>query len=98
MIFRRPFQCRNGMVLKLGNQLQTILTASPPFEVSRYFAFMSLPVSYMVSITLSKSMRGLAADFGAGYGSVHFVERADNAGGEQIAVDRVLRERATNWW
>lgn len=30
----------------------------PPREVSRYLAFMSLPVSYMVSITLSSETRG----------------------------------------
>ena len=37
----------------------TTLIAKPPWEVSRYLAFISLPVSYMVSITLSKVTRGL---------------------------------------
>ena len=47
------------LVIRRGGQLQaTTLIASPPWEVSRYLAFMSLPVSYMVSITLSRQTRG----------------------------------------
>lgn len=41
------------------------MIAKPPRDVSRYFLFMSLPVWYMVSITLSNEIRHLLVRFSA---------------------------------
>src|SRR5690606_9771773 len=54
---RRPDK-RSAIRHGYSPQVQTTLIASPPREVSRYLSFISLPVSYIVSITLSSDTRG----------------------------------------
>ena len=47
-------------ILQPGYQSQNeTLIAKPPWEVSRYLAFISLPVAYMVAMTLSKDTQAL---------------------------------------